>query len=158
MNTTDPDRAWIVSWAAPAGVAIPATSAHRTLAGARRRIRAELLAAGDPAALAVEETVRGVVTGDTGELGSLVYTLTEVGLGPAPVETVFVLEWAGPVGSTLPATMTAHRSEAGVRAAIAAAAAELGVEPVEDERPGPMRMIWVGDLVAMVRSTELWPL
>lgn len=50
---------------------------------------------------------------------------TEVGLGPAPVETVFVLEWAGPVGSTLPATMTAHRSEAGVRAAIAAAAAEL---------------------------------
>ena len=68
MNTTDPDRAWIVSWAAPAGVAIPATSAHRTLAGARRRIRAELLAAGDPAALAVEETVRGVVTGDTGRL------------------------------------------------------------------------------------------
>ena len=92
-----------------------------------------------------------------GELGSLVYTLTEVGLGPAPTEPVFVLEWAGPVGSTLTATMTAHRSEAGVRAAIAAAAAELGVEPAEDERTGPMRMIWLGELVAMVRSTELLP-
>ena len=78
MNATDPVRAaWIVSWAAPAGVTIPTTSAHRTRAGARRRIRAELLAAGDPAELAVEESAGGVVMGDTGELGSLVYTITE---------------------------------------------------------------------------------
>ena len=77
MVKTDPARAWIVSWAAPADVPIPAPSAHRSLAGARRRIRAELLAAGDPTALAVEETAGGVVTGDTGELGSLVYTIAE---------------------------------------------------------------------------------
>ena len=76
---------------------------------------------------------------------------------PTPPATVWALEWAGPIGSTLPATMTAYRSEAGVRAAIAAAAAELGVEPVEDERPGPMRMVMVGELVAMVRSMELLP-
>ena len=90
----------------------------------------------------------------SGEAATL---LRSWGLGPAPTEPVFVLEWAGPAGSTLPATMTAYRSEAGVRAAIGAAAAELGVEPVEDARPGPMRMVMVGELIAMVRSMELLP-
>jgi len=82
MNATDPARVWIVSWAAPAGVTIPATTAHRTRAGARRGIRAELLAAGDPTANAAEETAGGVVTGDTGELGSLVYMIAEVTIEP----------------------------------------------------------------------------
>jgi hypothetical protein len=98
---------------------------------------------------------RGV--GGGRENGGMNATDPACSLGAAPPATVLALEWAGPAGATLPATMTAFRTEAGVRAAIAAAAAELGVVPVEDARPGPMRMIWVGELVAMVREMELLP-
>ncbi len=54
-----------------------------------------------------------------------------------------VLEWAAPPGTPSIPQTTAHRSEAGVRARIAAAAADLGAEPVEDEKPAPQRMVMV---------------
>jgi len=67
------------------------------------------------------------------------------------------LDWAAPPGiSPIPQT-TALSAEAGARARIAAVAAGLGVEPVEDERPGPIWTIWVGEMVAMVRSIDLRP-
>jgi hypothetical protein len=89
---------------------------------------------------------RGRGVGGGRENGGMNATDPARRLGAAPPATVWALEWAGPAGATLPATMTAYRTEAGVRAAIAAAAAALGVEPVEDERPGPMRMVMVGEL------------
>ncbi len=57
--------------------------------------------------------------------------------------TVTVLEWAAPPGTASIPQTTAHRSEAGVRARIAAVAADLGAEPVEDEKPAPQRMVMV---------------
>jgi hypothetical protein len=68
--------------------------------------------------------------------------------------SVWVVEWAAPPGVPLPPT-TAHRSEAGARAAIAAVAEEMGVGAVEEDRPGPMRMVWVGEMAAMMRLLEL---
>jgi hypothetical protein len=72
----------------------------------------------------------------------------------AAAAAAWVLEWAGPFDAALPGT-TAHRSEAGARAAIAAVARELGFEPIAEDRPGPMRIWHVGELVAMVRELEL---
>jgi hypothetical protein len=74
--------------------------------------------------------------------------------GSATAAAAWVLEWAGPFDAALPGA-TAHRSEAGVQAAIATVARELGVEPVEEARPGPMRIWHCGELVAMVRELEL---
>lgn len=70
--------------------------------------------------------------------------------------TVWILEWAAPPGVPVPAA-TAHRSEADALNRIAAVAAEHGAEPIEEERPGPLRIWHAGDLVAMVRSMELLP-
>lgn len=68
---------------------------------------------------------------------------------------VWVLEWAAAPEVPLPPT-TAHRTEAGARARIAAVAAEHGAEAVEEEmRPGPLRVWFVGDGVAMLRVFDL---
>ncbi len=74
-----------------------------------------------------------------------------------PPSQVWIVEWAGPFDSTLPRS-TAHRTAAGARAHIAAVASELGVEAVEQDRPGTWIMTLVGELAAMMWSPlELQP-
>lgn len=71
-------------------------------------------------------------------------------------ETVWVLEWAAPPGIPVPPT-TAFRTEDGAMAAIAGEARRVGAGPVEEDRSGQLRTIWVGECVAMMRRLELRP-
>ncbi len=74
-------------------------------------------------------------------------------------DTVHLLEWAAPfdADNTIPLT-AAHRTEPGARAAIAAVAADLGIDPaevVETVQPGGMRVGAIGELVYMLRTVPL---
>jgi len=83
------------------------------------------------------------------------------GLGPAPTEPVWVLEWGAPPGTApLPST-TAHRGEAGARDRIAAVTAEWGLDAataVETTQPGGMVLGHLeGGLTWMLRTLEVLP-
>ncbi|MGB5113514.1 MAG: hypothetical protein WBO08_18610 [Mycobacterium sp.] len=74
-------------------------------------------------------------------------------------DTIWLLEWAAPfdTDTTTPPT-AAHRTEPGARAAIAAVAADLGIDPgeiTEAVRPSGMMEGSVGALFFMLRTVPL---